>query len=108
RRAPLHRPDHRGDGGAGLHLGRAVAAGAALGGALLLVLHPATPRERGTTMATRARVGVRNEDGTVTSIYTHWDGYPEHHLPILTEAYATEERARALIALGDVSIRGLG
>lgn len=57
-------------------------------------------------MATRARIGIENGDGSVLSIYTHWDGYPEHHGPILLETYADEESASALIALGDLSILG--
>jgi len=55
-------------------------------------------------MGTRARIGLRNPDNTVTSIYTHWDGYPEHHWPILTQHYNTIDRVRALLALGDLSI----
>lgn len=57
-------------------------------------------------MSTRSTIGVENPDGSVISIYCHFDGYPEHHVPILTEAYATEERARALVALGDLSSLG--
>lgn len=55
-------------------------------------------------MGTRARVGILNEDGSVTSIYTHWDGYPDHHGPILTKHYATEAKVRALMALGNLSV----
>lgn len=58
-------------------------------------------------MSTNARVGVENADGSITSIYTHWDGYPEHHGPILTEHYDSEDLARALVALGDLSILGV-
>lgn len=54
-------------------------------------------------MSTNARIGVQNEDGTVTSVYTHWDGYPSHHGPLLLEHYATEESLRRLLALGDLS-----
>lgn len=54
-------------------------------------------------MSTRARVGIVEPDGSVTSIYTHWDGYPDHHGPILLNHYTTEERVRALLALGDLS-----
>jgi hypothetical protein len=57
-------------------------------------------------MATRARVGILESDGTVTSIYTHWDGYVDHHGPILRDHYKTEEKVRALMALGDVSSLG--
>ena len=55
-------------------------------------------------MGTRARIGIVEPDGSVTSIYTHWDGYPDHHGPILLNHYTTEERVRALLALGDLSV----
>lgn len=28
-------------------------------------------------MATRSRIAVELEDGTIKSVYCHWDGYPE-------------------------------
>jgi hypothetical protein len=55
-------------------------------------------------MGTRARIGIREPSGEVTSVYTHWDGYPEHHFPILTEHYDGEDRVRALLDLGDLSV----
>lgn len=55
-------------------------------------------------MSTNARIGIQNDDLSVTSIYTHWDGYPSHHGPILVENYNTEAKARELIALGDLSV----
>ena len=55
-------------------------------------------------MSTNARIGIENGDGTATSIYTHWDGYPTHHAPILQEHYATDQHLRQLLALGDLSI----
>lgn len=57
-------------------------------------------------MATRSRIGIHNEDGTVTSIYCHWDGYTSNNGRILMEHYATEERVRELMALGDLSSLG--
>jgi len=30
-------------------------------------------------MATRSNIGIVNEDGSVTGIYCHWDGYPENN-----------------------------
>ena len=54
-------------------------------------------------MGTRSRIGVVNPDDSITSIYCHWDGYPEHHLPILTGHYTTEDKAADLIALGSLS-----
>lgn len=40
----------------------------------------------------------------VESIYTHWDGYPSHHGPLLLGYWDTAEKVRDLIALGDLSI----
>ena len=30
-------------------------------------------------MGTRSRIGIRNADDSVDSIYCHWDGYPDHN-----------------------------
>jgi len=57
-------------------------------------------------MATRGRIGIHNEDGTVTSIYCHWDNYTAHNGRILLEHYSTEERVRELMELGNLSSLG--
>lgn len=57
-------------------------------------------------MGTRSTIAIRRQDGTHTSIYCHWDGYLDHHWPILTGHYATAERVEALLALGDLSSLG--
>lgn len=57
-------------------------------------------------MGTRSRIAVKNDDDTYSSIYCHWDGYPSHHGPILLEAYNSQQGARDLIALGDLSSLG--
>lgn len=54
-------------------------------------------------MATRSRIGIENQDGTVTSIYCHWDGGPGHNGAILKEHYSDRERVEKLIALGSLS-----
>lgn len=54
-------------------------------------------------MSTRARIGLLQSDGLVCSIYTHYDGYPSHHGPILLDHYNTVERVQALLALGALS-----
>lgn len=54
-------------------------------------------------MATRSRIAIENEDGSVTSIYCHWDGYPEHVGRILQEYYTDREKVKKLIALGSLS-----
>jgi hypothetical protein len=55
-------------------------------------------------MATRSMIAIENEDGSVTSIYCHFDGYPEHNGEILFEHYKDHEKVKKLIALGDISI----
>ena len=50
-------------------------------------------------MSTNSRIGILHEDGTTETIYCHWDGYPEHQMPILTEHYNTAEKVKALLAL---------
>lgn len=57
-------------------------------------------------MGTRSRIGILNEDASIISIYCHWDGYPAHHGPILLQHYDSEDKTRALMALGDLSSLG--
>jgi hypothetical protein len=54
-------------------------------------------------MSTRSAIIIENADGTAEGIYCHFDGYPEHHGPILLGHYLNEESARNLVALGDIS-----
>lgn len=57
-------------------------------------------------MATRSRIGIEKEDGTIHSIYCHWDGYPSYNGRILLESYTNREKVEGLIALGDISVLG--
>jgi hypothetical protein len=58
-------------------------------------------------MGTRARIAVKHPNAEAyASIYTHWDGYPSHHGPILLNHYNTLDRVYALMALGDLSSLG--
>ena len=57
-------------------------------------------------MGTRSTIAIQNEDGSVTGIYCHWDGYLSHNGRILQENYITEAQVRELIALGDLSSLG--
>lgn len=57
-------------------------------------------------MSTNANIAIINTDGNADVIYTHWDGYPRHHAPILKNYYNTEEKVRELINLGDLSVLG--
>ena len=57
-------------------------------------------------MATRSLIAKQNQDGTITSIYCHYDGYPSHNGVILQEHYNTPFKVDQLLALGDLSILG--
>jgi hypothetical protein len=54
-------------------------------------------------MATRSRIAIEDQDGTVRSIYCHWDGYPSNNGRILFENYKTQEKVESLISLGSIS-----
>jgi len=54
-------------------------------------------------MATRSRIGIVNEDGTVSSIYCHWDGYVEGVGAYLVNFYTDRDKVKALIDLGAIS-----
>jgi hypothetical protein len=56
-------------------------------------------------MATRGAIGIRNEDGSITGIYTHWDSYTSHNGRILLESY-DHTKTRQLLELGAVSSLG--
>ena len=54
-------------------------------------------------MATRSRIAIENQDGSVTSVYCHWDGYIKTNGVILNENYTTKDKVEELIALGNLS-----
>ena len=54
-------------------------------------------------MATRARIGIELKDGSVLSVYHHWDGYPEWLGRILNTHYNTRQKVAELIDGGDMS-----
>jgi len=54
-------------------------------------------------MATRSRIAIENQDGSVTSIYCHWDGHIETNGVILNQYYRTKDKVNELIALGSLS-----
>ncbi|MBE5253482.1 post-segregation killing protein PndC [Mixta mediterraneensis] len=54
-------------------------------------------------MATRSNINVKVGD-IYHCVYCHWDGYPEHHGPILTAHYNSQELAEKLVSHGDISI----
>lgn len=57
-------------------------------------------------MATRGRIGILNDDGTVLSIYCHWDNYLTGSGRTLLEHYNDEAKVRELMKLGDLSSLG--
>ena len=54
-------------------------------------------------MSTNSRIGLRLEDGSILSVYHHWDGYPEWLGVVLNEHYNTRESIAELIDGGDMS-----
>lgn len=54
-------------------------------------------------MSTPSRISLRLPNTKKKSIYCHWDGYPDHQLPILNKYYNTVKKAKELIELGDIS-----
>jgi hypothetical protein len=53
-------------------------------------------------MSTHSNISIKTDKGYET-IYCHFDGYPSYMYPMLRDWYGTEERAKALVALGDAS-----
>ena len=54
-------------------------------------------------MATRARLSLELKNGSIVSVYHHWDGYPEWLGRILQTHYNTREKVAELIDGGDMS-----
>jgi hypothetical protein len=57
-------------------------------------------------MSTRSRIAFKREDGLISSIYCHWDGYPSNNGKILQEHYQDVNKIKQLIVLGSLSILG--
>lgn len=54
-------------------------------------------------MATRSRIGIQLKNGSILSVYHHWDGYPEWLGRILNTHYNSRAKAAELIDGGDMS-----
>ena len=54
-------------------------------------------------MSTRSRIGLELADGSILSIYSHFDGYPSFNGVKLVENFNTREKVKELIDLGDIS-----
>jgi hypothetical protein len=54
-------------------------------------------------MATRSNIAIVNEDKSISSIYCHWDGYPEYVGKVLRNHYTTADSVNELLKLGNLS-----
>ena len=54
-------------------------------------------------MGTRSRIGLELSDGSILSVYCHWDGYPEFNGVKLQEHFNSYDAAAELIDGGDIS-----
>ena len=52
---------------------------------------------------TRSQFGKIDRKGNITSVYMHYDGYPENMLPILKRGYKGGKNVDAVIAKGGAS-----
>lgn len=54
-------------------------------------------------MSTRACIGIKNTNGTITAIYNHSDGELKNLGVLLKKYFKTEEQVRELIGIGSIS-----
>ena len=54
-------------------------------------------------MGTRSRIGIELTDGSVLSVYSHYEGYPSFNGRVLREFYNTKEKVSQLINGGNMS-----
>ena len=54
-------------------------------------------------MATRARIGIKQADGTILAAYQHWDGYPGGLGYKLCEHWCSMAKVQKAIELGNAS-----
>lgn len=54
-------------------------------------------------MSTRAYIGIKNSNETVTAIYNHSDGGLDNLGHLLRKYFKTEEQVRELIGIGSIS-----
>lgn len=57
-------------------------------------------------MATRGNIAIVNEDGSITSIYCHYDSYPQYVGKMLLNHYNNVGIINKLMELGDLSSLG--
>ena len=56
------------------------------------------------TMSTNSLIGKLLPDGTIKSIYCHWDGQPSYNGKILKEYYTDEKKIDTLLELGSLEV----
>ena len=49
-------------------------------------------------MSTRSNIAIENRDGSITSLYCHYDGYLSHNGKILAEHYSDPKKVRELFS----------
>ena len=54
-------------------------------------------------MATRSRIGLQLDNGSIVSVYHHWDGYPQWLGVTLKSKFNTRDKIEKLIDGGDMS-----
>lgn len=57
-------------------------------------------------MATRGTISIEREDGSIQTVYSHWDNYLSCNGKLLAENYKTREAVEKLIAGGQISSLG--
>ena len=57
-------------------------------------------------MSTRSCIGFEHDDGRVTGVYCHWDGYIDGVGRTLQEHYSDRDNTSRLVAGGDISSLG--
>ena len=57
-------------------------------------------------MSTKANIAMCYPDGSVRSVYVHWDGYPSGVGQTLLDHYSDEDKLIALLDWGDISSLG--
>lgn len=56
------------------------------------------------TMATNSYIGKQLPDGSIKSVYCHWDGKPSHNGKILKEHYTDESKIDTLLDMGSMEV----
>ena len=51
-------------------------------------------------MATRSTISIENLDGSINTVYSHWDGYISNNGVILQKYYNDREKVAKLIEIG--------